>query len=902
MVTNLRLIDDMLIKNNISSLFKACCSPLIVFLTAALLIIPCLSAASTANTVVLPLKLNARTSASMSQAKVDAALKKAADKAGLSMLERGQTSGIINYQNWPPTAAALKALPLPKGTEYIVFGSLTPLGSKISVDMRVMDLLDPAHSNFFYQDGGSAEDLSTIFTKISHRITAFTNRYSIIADIVISGNKKIDSGAIRQKIDLTAGDLYSPAKIKKAIKDIYKMGYFDNITVTSSPTDKGRRLTFHVIEKAVISQVIISGEDEIKESDIRDVITLSPNSIISNKDVQKSITSIKKLYKDKSYYNTRVAADIKKLQNGRVDVTFKIKEGHKVYIKDITFTGNKAFSAKELRKIMQTSERGWLSWLTDSGILKVNIVDQDSARMAAFYHNHGYIDARVGKPEINHKGEWIYINFNIFEGPRYRVGTVDLSGDLITDKADLIKLTKLWKEKFFSRKTLRDDVLKITDYYASKGYAFAEVTPHTERDMQNKRVNVTISIVKNKLIHINRITIKGNSRTRDKVIRREMQVKEGGIFNATALKISKQRLERLDYFEHVDITPQPTADSSEMNINVDVKEKATGNFSIGAGYSSVDSFMFMSQVSENNFLGKGQRVALKANLSGRSTEYDFSFTEPHLADSELLFGFNIYNWSRDYDNYTKKSKGVGVNFAYPVWDNWHLSFGYSFDDTKLTNLSAYTSQLILDSMNIRYTSSVRVGLGKDTLNHRINPTSGHVYSMSLKYAGGPLGGDSQFTKMEASTSWYYPLPWDTTIHNKLSAGLAFANSGNKLPVFEKYYLGGINTIRGFKASSISPRDPLTGEKIGGAKMWYYNLEYIFPLLKDAGLRGVTFFDAGNVYAEDSDWDFNDIKKSVGFGFRWRSPMGPLRLEWGYNLDPKPYEQQSNWDFTMGGTF
>jgi len=281
MVINLRLIDNMPIKNNIPPLFKACFSPLIVFLTAALLTIPCLSAAfaATTNTVVLPLKLNARASAAMSQAKVDAALKKAADAAGLSMLERSQTSAIINYQNWPPTAAALKSLPLPKGTEYIVFGSLTPLGSKISVDMRVMDLLDPAHSNFFYQNGGNTEALSTIFSKISRRIMAFTNRYSIIADIVISGNKKIDSGAIRQKINLTAGDLYSPAKIKEAIKAIYKMGYFDNITITSSPTDKGRRLTFHVIEKAVISQVIISGENEIKESDIRDVITLSPNSI-----------------------------------------------------------------------------------------------------------------------------------------------------------------------------------------------------------------------------------------------------------------------------------------------------------------------------------------------------------------------------------------------------------------------------------------------------------------------------------------------------------------------------------------------------------------------------------------------------------------------------------------------
>lgn len=867
-----------------------------------LFVTPGATATKNANTIFLPLKINTEKNAAQLTVKTDAALQKALTRHGITLLPRQEVENAIGYTNWPPEFTALKALQLPAGTDYVVIGSLTPLGAKISVDMQVVDLLGENQVKYFYKEGDAQAGLDETLDKITAQILSFTNRFSRIAEITISGNKKIDSGAIRQKIKIAEGSAYDMAKIKEAIQDIYKMGYFENITVSSVPSDQGRVLDFKVQEKPVIGQVTISGENEIKENAIKDVIKISPYSIINNKDVQESIDSIKKLYRDKSYFNTKVSAKIKPVKTGQVDVNFSIKEGHKVYIKDITMTGNEAFSTKELRKIMQTSEKGWLSWFTDSGILKRDIVEQDSARLAAYYHNHGYIDAKVGKPEITQKGEWIYINFNIFEGPRYRVGTVDLTGDLIADKTSLLAMTNLHNLKYFSRKALRDDILKLTDYYAEKGYAFAEAIPQTDKDVENKRINVSIKMVKKELVHINRIVIKGNSRTRDKVIRREMQVKEGGIFNATALKTSKQRLDRLDYFEHVDVSPQPTADENLMNVQVDVKEKATGNFSIGAGYSSVDSFMFMSEISQNNFLGKGQRLSLKADLSGNSTEYDLSFTEPHLADSNILFGFDLYNWSRDYDDYTKNSKGVSMRFGYPVWNNWLFSTSYSFDDTSLTNVTANTSQIILDSMDIRYTSAVKFGLSKDTRNHVNNPTSGSVNSVTMKYAGGPLGGDSDFTKFEGTTSWYSPMPWDCTLHNKFSAGMAFANSSHKLPVFEKFYLGGINTIRGFKAGNISPRDPVTGEKIGGGKMWYYNLEYIFPLIKDAGLRGVTFFDAGNVYDEDANWDFSDIKKSVGFGFRWLSPMGPLRLEWGYNLSPTSYEQHSNWDFSMGGSF
>jgi outer membrane protein insertion porin family len=317
--------------------------------------------------------------------------------------------------------------------------------------------------------------------------------------------------------------------------------------------------------------------------------------------------------------------------------------------------------------------------------------------------------------------------------------------------------------------------------------------------------------------------------------------------------------------------------------------------------------MFMGEVSENNFLGKGQRLSLQANMSSRSSRYNFSFTEPYLNDTKLLFGYDIYKWAREYDDYTKDSTGAGLRFAYPIGNKWNLGWGYGFDDTKMTDVVLdNTSQTILDSMLIETTSFVRLGLAKDTRNRLTDASKGWLTNYSIKHAGGFLGGDSAFTKYEATSSWHYPLWWETTFRVKGAVGYVIENEDGKLPVYEKFYLGGLNTIRGFDSGKVSPRelnnDGVTLSRIGGEKMWYGNVEWIFPIVKEIGLKGLVFFDFGNVYTDSDSWDFADLRYSVGLGFRWLSPMGPLRLEWGYNLDPIEDEKQGVWDFSIGGAF
>ncbi|HSR36108.1 MAG TPA: outer membrane protein assembly factor BamA, partial [Desulfurivibrionaceae bacterium] len=591
--------------------------------------------------IFLPFKINSATSQEALTAQADQTLQETLAAKGIAMLARGEVAKHITYQkSWPPAVDAVMALPGAKNANYAVTGSLTQLGETVSIDLVVLDLLGHEPPRYVYQKADTAAALPAALDRAVKEVLAYTDRELLIAKVEIRGNQKTDSGAIMRQIKSQAGDVYAASQLRDDLKNIFKMGYFEDVQLEVADTDQGREVTFVVTEKAVIGQVNLAGNKEMEEKEIKDILSVHPNTILSTKEVQTSVENIKKLYREKGFYNTEVTAKLDYPKPERVNVQFAINEGIKAYIKEIRIAGNTAFSEKELKKVMATSEKGLLSWITESGRLKRDILDQDRSRIGAFYHNHGYIEAQVGEPEVTREGEWLFITFNVAEGERYRVGTIDLAGELIEDKNDLLEMVKLGQEKFFSRQVLRDDVMRLTDRYAEHGYAFAEVSPRLQKNPDLKRMDVVVDVKKGTLVHVNRIVIKGNSRTRDKVIRREMQLKEGGIFDATAMRKSTEKLQRLNYFEEVNINPEPTVQDDLMDVVVTVKEKPTGTFSVGAGYSSVDNLSFMGEVSQDNFMGKGQRVSLAANVSSASTRFNLSFTEPHLDDSKLLFGFD----------------------------------------------------------------------------------------------------------------------------------------------------------------------------------------------------------------------------------------------------------------------
>lgn len=860
-----------------------------------------------ANTLILPPKIHSPSELAQLVAVSDKALDEAARSKGFAVMPRGEAQQKFAYDQWPPKPEALKSALSSPAVGFVAAGTLTRLGNQFSLDFVVHDLVGGAQPRFYYQTSDDEEGLKAAFSRMFSDVLSQTGQHSLIRSVAVAGNTRIDSGAVMRQIKTQAGDRYLPELLRADLKNIFQMGYFEDVQILVNDTEKGKEVTFQLKEKAVIAQITFEGRKELEEKEIKEVISVSSNTIINTREVQTSVENIRKLYKDKGFYRTTVNSRLSYPAADKVNVTFEIKEGVKMLIKGIRFVGNKAFTDKQLRKDMSTTEKGLLSWFNDSGKLKRDLLEQDRARIGALYHNSGYIEAKISEPVVSDEGEWLYVTFDIQEGDRFRVGTIEITGDIVGEKDDLFALLELGKEKFFSRKILREDVLRLTDHYAEKGYAFAEVEPKLSRNEEEKRIDLVLKATKGNLVYVNRINVKGNTRTRDRVIRREMQIQEGGLLDASAVRRSSERLQRLGYFEEVNVTPEPTVQPDLMDVVVGVKEKATGTFSIGAGYSSVDSLMFMGEISENNFLGKGQRLALQANISSTSNRYNFSFTEPRLNDTKLLFGYDLYNWSREYDDYTKESTGGALRFAYPVWNKWTLGWGYGYDDTSMSDVTlTNTSPTILASMELEKTSFVRLGLYKDTRNRPLDPSKGWMTNYSIKHAGGVLGGDSAFTRYEASSGWFYPLFWDTVFHAKGSIGYVAANEEGKLPVYEKFYLGGLNSIRGFKGGKISPlernQDGVTYSRIGGEKMWYSNLELIFPIAKDIGLKGLVFFDLGNVYTESKSWDVADLRSSVGFGFRWMSPMGPLRLEWGYNLDPRDGEDQGVWDFSIGGSF
>ncbi|MBU0947052.1 MAG: outer membrane protein assembly factor BamA [Proteobacteria bacterium] len=876
---------------------------LLALIVSLNLFFPGLGRAVEQNTSFLPLKINSPTKQAEITLQADQALASVLLPLTFSEMKRVEAARLLDYTGpWPPAPDQLQKVTAATGLDYVAVGSLTVIGNQISVDYKVFDLLAPKTPQYFYRKGESLENLTTTLSEVIREIIASTGRDFIIASIGPNGNKRIDSGAISRKINTKAGDFYNQTALREDLKAIYKMGYFENVRIEVEESEKGKIVTFEVTEKPIIKRIEFSGTDAISEDDVKEAVNITPNSIINTTKVNEGSAAIKALYKSKGYYNTMVTAQISYPDEEYASIRYIIEEGEKIFIKEIKFIGNKSFDSDDLSDVIESSEKGWLSWLTESGLMKQEMLMQDVARLGSFYNNQGFLEVKVGDPKVDQDGEWLYITFTIEEGPRYRVGTVTFTGDLLDDQQKLRSFLSIQNEEFINRQILRDDILKITDYYSEHGYAFANIRPNMNKSAAGARVDISIDIDKGDLVYIQRIMIKGNTRTRDNVIRRELKIAEGGIFDSKALRTSTQRLQRLEFFEEVNIVPAPAMDPTKMDVTVNIKEKSTGQFSIGAGYSSVDSFMLMGEISENNFLGRGDKLSFVANLSGTSNRFNLGYTNPHLRDSKLSVGADLFNWFREYDDYDKDSKGGALRFGYPLWEKWHGYGSYSYTDTTLSDVSEYASQIIIDSMDINVTSAVKVGLVRDSRDRITNPSEGSQNSVSVKYAGGPFAGDAEFTKLEAFSSWYFPLPWTTVFHFKLAGGQVWENETGKLPVYERFYLGGINTIRGFEYAMVSPIDSETGDRIGGDKMWYSNIEYIFPILTEAGIQGVVFLDAGKVFADDEDWSGDSYNKAAGLEMRWMSPMGPLRLVWGYNLDPSDDEDQSVWDFSIGGSF
>ncbi len=718
-----------------------------------------------------------------------------------------------------------------------------------------------------------------------------------VEDVRIQGNKRIESDAILRVIKTGVGDVYDEDRLSEDLEAIYNMGYFDDVRVETEKTKEGNIVIFTVEEKPTLRKIEIEGNRILEDQQIKEVIDISPGAILNIARIKENIRAIENLYEDKNYHNASADYEIKELDHNRADLKFVIEEGKKVLIREIRMEGNQDYSDKELRGLMKTSEKWFLSWITSAGDLNMQTLEQDVQALEDHYQNNGYVEARVAEPQIRYGKDGIYITIKIHEGPRFKMGSVSFRGDLLISADKLEEKISINQQKYYSREVIRNDIITLNDIYADKGYARADIRPEIKKRPDENIIDIVFRLKKNKPVYFERIVIEGNTKTRDKVIRRELQVYEQGRYSSSRLKRSVRNVHRLDYFEDVNIDTREGSSEDQMILNIDVTEKPTGSFQFGAGYSAVEKFYIMGAVSERNFLGLGQKIELRAQLGEEARQFRFRFTEPWLFDIPLSATVEAYNWDRDYTDYTRESTGGKLRFGYPLFDYTRGYVTYAYDVSEVDDVSPdYTYQI----EEGRYTeSSITTSIVYDSRDRAIFPSEGSRHMLSVQYAG--LGGNVGYVKTTTELGKYFPLFWDTVGFLHAEGGYVEKTGGKYLPDYEKFYLGGINSLRGFDWRDVSVRDA-DGNRIGGEQFVQFNAEFIFPLISKTGLRGVVFYDTGNVFSKDESVDLGNLRESAGFGIRWYSPLGPIRLERGYILDKKEGEDDGRWEFAIGGAF
>ena len=782
------------------------------------------------------------------------------------------------------------------GADFVITGTLTELGEIISVDVRIMDVSKHNILPVIAAQGRGVDSLGNIALQLGGDILMRVGAEQRIVRIEFKGNRRIEGPAINQVIKSTVGSVFSNADLAQDIKSIYKMGYFTDVSAQAIDVPEGKVITFTLQEQAIISSIKVSGNKKVSKDDIEAVIGSKAKQILNREKIKADAGKIKDLYDTKGYYNAEVMDVVEKEGDKDARIIYNIIENERLYIVQIDFTGNEAYTAKDLRKLMSTRSKGLFSFINDSGLLKKEQLNQDIGKINAFYLNNGFIYAQVGEPEIIHDKKGIYVKISITEGKRFQIGKVSIEGDEIKlSRTELLAKLMINKKRYYDREAVMKDMELLQQACSDEGYAYADVLPRTVPQDKEQTVDVIYQVTKGNQVYFNRISIIGNTKTRDKVIRRLLAVVEGDLYSKSNLKKSYMAINRLRYFEEVDFQTEKGIDPNLTNVNIRVREKPTGMFSIGAGYSALDNAIFTAQIAQQNLFGRGQSLSLRANIGGRSTNYELSFIEPWLFDMPLWTKTDVWKMYRIYDSYRMDSQGAGFTFGYPIWERVSWYAGYKLSRDNVGQISDSASSYIKRQEGELTTSSLTVSLARDTTDDIMFPSMGSKNSVSTEYTGGFLQGSAAFVKYNLSSAWFYSLPLDTVFGIRGRAGYLQAREGKELPVYQRFYLGGINSLRGLRA--VGPTDPLTGDVIGGLTMMNFNVEFIFPLLKDAGMKGVFFYDTGNSWG--SGYNIYDMRKTAGVGVRWYSPVGPLRLEWGYVLDPKKGEPASRFEFTMG---
>jgi outer membrane protein insertion porin family len=770
-----------------------------------------------------------------------------------------------------------------------------------------------------------------------------------IVEIRIEGNRRVEREAIVRALKNKVGQVFDREKTTEDLRALWGLNYFSDVQLLIQRLARpGIIYVIRVKERPAVREIKLEGNEELSRDDFKETIDLKAYSILDLDAVRRNAKKIQEKYVEKGYFLAEVTYRLDPVTPGarpseaapvgrrppapfvapgtdvdQVDVVFVIREHAKVMVKTINLIGVTKAPVDDLKSVMFTKEGGYLSFITGEGTYREEIFQRDLTIIQAAYYDRGFINVKVEKPyiQISADKRYIFISIRIEEGEQFSIGKLEFSGELLVAREQLRRVMTTREGELFNRSKLSRDIGAFTDIYFDQGYAYANITPVTQVHPETRTVDLTFDFQKGNKVYIERIDITGNSKTRDKVIRREMRVYEGELFSGTGLRRSKERITALGFFETVEVNHKPGSDDTKVVVIVEIKEKATGTFQVGLGFSNVENFIFTAQVAQNNFLGWGQTASISLQLSSLRSFAQLSFLDPYFFDTNFVFSADLYKVSADFLGFIRDATGGDVNIGYHFLDDVIGNVTYTRERVKVDPGRGYDQIPLANRFRNGTTSSVRFSVTWDERNNRLFPSKGHLQFASAEFAPSFLGGTFLFARYTAYSRFYFPMPFGLVFKTNATLGVIESLDANSpVPVSELFFLGGINSVRGYLLRSITPTITVASSSrpdaplvsnfgVGGNKQAILNLELEFPIFEKVGIKGVLFYDAGNSFAQDASF-FQDKQhhlplgmfQSVGFGFRWFSPIGPLRFEWGFPLNRRPIDQPVLFEFTIGNFF
>ncbi len=746
-------------------------------------------------------------------------------------------------------------------------------------------------------------------------------------DVEYIGPKTVAKSVILSNMRTTVGEVYSAAAVEEDVRNLYATGFFTNLAIKDEPLGDGVKVNVVVQPKPVVKEIVVNGAKEIKVSRLKKEIKSKVGESLSEQQVSADADKIKDFYLGKGYNQVQVSYKIDTNDEfGRSVVTFTVSEGDRAYVTEVDFIGNDHLTAKELRKVMKTRKKNLLSFINKSGLFKEDDFRQDLDSVRTYYNSKGYIDMSIKDVKYDEpkKGE-MKVTITVFEGIQYTVGKVDFTGNTVFTNQELRKFrdfvvlrmsegkvyaprmyTPDGKEPDAQTATLDNDIKRIRDLYGTRGYIDMEITPERQANVESGKIDILYHIVENSQSYVEQIIVQGNNRTKDKVIRRELAVAPGQIYDSVRADQSKKRLDNLQYFEKVDISPQDTTVPNRKNMVVTVEEKRTGSVTFGAGFSSVDSLLGFVEITQGNFdilnypyfTGGGEKFRVRLQYGLERSDVEVEFKEPWFLEQRLALGYNLFYHNATYlsNYYNEMNYGASVSLARAFGPFWSGSVTYTLQEFDLYDFGNGASPELLREQGNRSDSSITLGMSYDNRDSVLLSRRGVHADFSAEFAGGPLLGQTNIYKLQASGQKYILLPYDLILTVAGATGVAnYYGNSQEVPLFDRFFIGGSRTVRGFGNRDIGPHD-YNNEPLGGDTMAYANLELTFPIIDR--VRGAVFNDVGFLDARAFHYTdaWQELDAAIGVGLRLNLPIGPLRLDYGL-----PYKDEG-WNHSKTGKF